>query len=365
MHAKKPEQSKKVTIRNMGNIVFHADLLAKFRAEHGDWLDRLQEDAPVYCLSKKCIQGLRHPVGNASPVLNDKEAATEAAFTDMCRSGLAIGFWRDLPVSIAYLNKKAPLRPDEKLLALNWTYAEICQAKQLMEQTDSAASRLKGYMGWLITDPEFIQARDELAERWMALDKASRPFRIVRSIRVREEPKGMKLDSKIEAQTASFQDDLNDFLDHWGLVGMETWDLPEPQGPLLPASVSNSAQAMPKHGLHIVLPVHYPLTGADDLLRQIQKLQASIAEEAGLDPSLAGLKHYEAYARMFDVAFLEETIRSRYDKKGRKKGLITAMEHTIAETLGISSNQVQKYRKAISSCRRGKRASVGWLNSRS
>ena len=142
---------------------------------------------------------------------------------------------------------------------------------------------------------------------------------------------------------------------------MLTWDLPEPQGPMLPARIPAESQAMPKHGLHLVLPVHYPLTGTDDLLRQIRQQQVYLAKEIGVDPSMAGLPHFEVYGQMLEVRLLEMTIRSRYDRPGQRQGLVTVMEHVIAETLYISVDQLQRLRKGISACRRGKRSSVKWL----
>ena len=158
-----------------------------------------------------------------------------------------------------------------------------------------------------------------------------------------------------------YQRELNAFLDRWGLMRMATWDLPEPQGPMLPAQLPMDAQAMPEHGLHIVLPVHYPLTGNDDLLRQIRQQQVQLAERTGVDPSMAGLPHFAVYGQMFEVHFLESIIKSRYGGTGRRPGFVTVAEHVIAETLSISVNQVQKLRKGISACRRGHRSSVSWL----
>ncbi len=121
---------------------------------------------------------------------------------------------------------------------------------------------------------------------------------------------------------------------------------------------------MPKHGLHLVLPIHYPLTGTDDLLRQIRQQQVDQARHLGLDTSLAGLPHYEVYAQMLEIHLLELTIRFRYGKPGRRRGLVTVMEAVMSETLHRSVDQVRKLRKGISACRAGKRSSVPWLRTR-
>ena len=110
-----------------------------------------------------------------------------------------------------------------------------------------------------------------------------------------------------------------------------------------------------------MLPTHYPLTGTDDLLHQFRQQQASLAQEQGLGASAAGLRHFDVYGQMLEVDLLERTILSRYGKPKRPRGLVTVMELSIAEALGLSSHQVQKLRKGIAACRKGKRTTVKWL----
>jgi hypothetical protein len=142
---------------------------------------------------------------------------------------------------------------------------------------------------------------------------------------------------------------------------MPTWDLPEPQGPMIPTLINASSPAMPRHGLHIVLPTHYRLTGTDDLLRRIREQQVTIAKEQKIDASAAGLPHYEAYAQMLEVHLFELTILSRYGQPRRPRGLMLALEEAIADALGLSVNQVQKLRKGIAACQKGDRSKVKWL----
>jgi hypothetical protein len=161
-----------------------------------------------------------------------------------------------------------------------------------------------------------------------------------------------------------FQKDLGDFLDHWGLLCMATWDLPKPQLPLLPASIPNESAAIPKRGLHIVLPVHYPVIGNDELLFEIRRQQVSLARECGLDDSIAALAHHQVLGQMLEVDHIERIIRSRYEDRGRNTGLVQMIKHAIADALQIRVNHVERLRKAISACKRGKRDSVSWLRSR-
>ena len=329
-----------------------------FRGSHPGWLEKWERIGPVYRLPRQSIIGLTRPPVGQRPILDETAAEVEMAFTDVCEVLKAIGYWNGRFIKAGYLVRPDPLPGRRELVELKWTSHQISSAKRLVEATDSISSRLKGCMGWLVTDPDFIQARDKLASLWNTLDEMERPFPIQRSVQF--DSPSQEAGKPGEAP-AEYQARLNAFLDRWGLTGMLTWDLPQPQGPMFPAQLPADAPAMHKHGLHLVLPIHYPLTGTDDLLQQIRHQQAQLARENGLDPSIAGLPHFEVYGQMLEVDLLEMTIRSRYGSPGRRGGFVTAMEHTIAETLRISVSQVQRLRKGISACRRGKRSSVLWL----
>lgn len=334
--------------------------LSAFRQKYRDWYDPLENAGPVYRLPAKAIEGLQKPPAKQPPIMSQREADAERAFSELCRRQKALGVWHETFVCPLYLIRPDPL-PVEMLRKLGWTPKHIQTAHSLVGKTDSVAVRLKGYVGWLLTEPAFIRGRDELASQWQALAISSRPSTLSRSLPVQTQPEDARKASKIEE---NFQQKLNAFLDLWGLTKMLTWDLPEPQGPLLPAPVAADAAAMPRHGLHIVLPIHYALTGTDDLLAQIRQQQVSLARDLGLDTTVAGLPHYEAYGQMLEIQLLELTIRSRYGKPGRRRGLVTVMEAAMAETLGRSVDQVQKLRKAITACRAGRRSSVRWLKVR-
>jgi hypothetical protein len=128
---------------------------------------------------------------------------------------------------------------------------------------------------------------------------------------------------------------------------------------LLPAN----SPAIPRHGLHLVLPIHYPLTGNDDLLRRIRQEQIALARQNNLDVSLAGLPHHDVWAQMLEVEHLEQAIRSRYGQGRQRGGFVTAMESAIAAALNLQVDHIKRLRKGISACKRGQRSSVRWLRS--
>jgi hypothetical protein len=275
----------------------------------------------------------------------------------MCQGFHAVVLWNNIFIGATYLDRP-PDPPDPVPKGLNWSGEQRMSGNALAGMTDSIAVRLKGYVGWLVTHPEFIRQRDTLASEWHALAEELRPYPIVRLLVVPEHPAGGRCVSKA---LAAYQRALNAFLDLWGLTRMLTWGLPEPQGPMLPACLPADAPAIPKHGLHLVLPAHYPLTGTDNLLLQIQQQQVALAQEQGIDSSAAGLPHFGVYGHMLEVDLLEQTIRSRYGRPKSPPGLVTALEHSIAEAMELSVDQVQRLRKGISACRKGRRATVKWL----
>jgi hypothetical protein len=220
--------------------------------------------------------------------------------------------------------------------------------------------RLKGYIGWLLTEPAFLDDCRALASRRDALPPADRPgFPLRRGLFHPSLPVDFR--ATASEAGAAFATAFFEFCDRWGLAGMASWDLPEPQGPLFPNPLPPGAPALPRQAVHLVIPVHYPLTGDDDLLTRILQEQQCLADLAGLPRSAAGLPHHKAYATILEVVHWERVITGRLGPRPRPRGFVGLLRHAIAATLGIQVDQVEKWRKAISACRRGRRDSVAAL----
>ena len=331
-------------------------LVARFRQDHPDWPD---DASPQYCLPLEVVDCLKNSLERAPPILSSAAAQLEAAFTILCSRLEAVGLWHGTTVSFRLLRKPTPPPSRAEMKRLEYSSQQILETERLIKRSTEMLSRLKGYVGWLTVDPEFRSARDKLAAQWDSLNQSEKPpLPLTRSIRL---PNAGPEVHEVSEPAALFQRDFNAFLDHWGLACMASWELPEPQGPLIPAYLPIGAPAMPKHGLHIVLPIHFPLTGADSLLSEIHRQQIILAEKTGLSTSIAGLPHHEVYSRMLEVHHLEFTIRSRYGRPGQRGGFVTLLESAIAKGLTIDVASVQRLRKGISACLRGKRNSIRWL----
>jgi hypothetical protein len=264
-------------------------------------------------------------------------------------------------VVFPFLQTPLPYPDPDLIHKAGWTPSQKAAAKKLAAKTQEISLRLKGYAGWLLTEPAFLKEVQQLASAWRTIPKNDRPgFPLGRFFQHPLLSQSRPLPSAI----AQLETHFRAFLDRWGLTKMASWDLPQPQGPLWPNLIPPEAPAQPAPGLHLFLPLHYPLQGDDDLQRQIYDFQRQRVKELGLDESLAGLPHFKAYAAMLDVLHLERAIRARLPQTHIPRGVVTAMKGAIAAALGCSEDQVEKARKAISACRRGHRHQVAWLRLR-
>lgn len=359
-HTQPPAPSAAATITNVGPL---RDWTAAWRAfcrDHSDCDMVGRRDCPLYCLPKRAIDHLaKAGVGNA-PFLSAGVAQAERAFTTLCATHQATGSWREQPIRCPYLTAPIP-RPDRsQLQAMMLTPAQQLSVQRLVQVSEETTLRLKGYVGWLLTEPTFRDCLQQLSQNWQTLADEQRPLFPLG--RINRFPASLGSET-ISEQIVVFQQDLRAFLDRWGLTQLASWDLPEPQGPFLPNPLPSGSPALPSHGVHLVLPLHYPLQGDDHLLQQIFEFQRQAAQELGMDESLAGLPHFRAYASIFDVLHLERTIRSRLDCNP-PPGFVILLEQTISTTMHCSLANVQKCRKAIKVCQRGQRSRVAWLRPR-
>jgi hypothetical protein len=166
--------------------------------------------------------------------------------------------------------------------------------------------------------------------------------------------------TEMPATTSEFARKLWQFLDLWGLRSLVTWDFPEPQEPLLP-NLLPEGPARPAHGIHLFIPIHYPMKGNDDLLGQVREYQRQKAIELGLPPGFGSISHHAQYAKIFQLIHLDLAVRSRFRDRP-PRGFVSALEAAATFCTGIESQEsVRRLWKWIRACRRGDRRTIPQL----
>lgn len=341
------------------------DRLRDLWGAHSDWVMARHRAGTVYCLPDPAIAALTIDNRLTKPPLDAGQAAAERAFTALCDDFHAVGVHHGLFVTGTQLNER-PAGLDQDLLAYakqhwGWTDANVRAIEAAFPKAATASDRVKGYVGWLLTEPAFLAEAAGVRDAWEQLPAAQRPaFPLHRPLPApRARAAGIK-----RRQVPAVQDfgtRLVAFLDKWALTQMATWDLPVAQGPMVPNLLPPTSPAFPRHGIHITLPVYYPLTGDDDLLTEVLRLQQQAAREVGIGSSAAGLPHHQAYAQLVDVLHLERAIRSRFPGLKPPRGLASRVVAAAVACLGLSEDHVTRYRKAITRCLRGERDRVPFL----
>jgi len=344
------------TITGEGGVDVEAEW-ARFASEHADWPAMARQADPLYRLPEPTIEVLSRAENPRGPFIEATAASAERDLSAICEKIGAVGFLRGRPIRHPLL---VPDRNTRALVdAMDWSPEMKADARRALALAQPAAARMKGYVGRLMTDPEFLHGVETLQKHWSELPRNERPdFPLRRAAPTIPGLVGM---TQAAPATSGFQMGLEKLLDHWGLIELATWDLPHPQGPLIPCLLPPGAPALPRHGLHIVIPLWYPMIGDDEIQKRILEQQRSIAASLELDSGIAGLPHHALYAQMLDVILLEKTIRDRYGMPPRRAGFVTRMEDAIAAGMHVSRDQIKKLRKAISMCLRGNRDKVKFL----
>jgi hypothetical protein len=333
------------------------------------WVMAAARNDTIYSLPEPAINALARGDAAGQVFLDPTQAAAEHEFTALCAEFHAIGTQAGWFVTHTPLNARA--RPDGLADLLRWAAntpkfewaaRAVAAIDSAHEKSSRAADRVKGYTGWLLTEPAFLDEVGRLRTLWGELPEQLRPgFPLYRPGAEVQDPAGPRIDARPSGSPARvFGKALVRLLDRWVLTHLATWDVPVPQGPLMPNLLPPSAPAQPRTGVHLFVPTFYPIPGTDDLATEIFQIQQRAARDFGVDGSAVGLPRHEAYAHVLDVLHLERSILARFP--GRPpRGLVDRIVRAAADHLGMQEARVRKYRKAIAQCRRGDRARVAIL----
>lgn len=338
----------------------HAHLCRALQAASPGWLEeRFAETDIIVALPRfhDRDSGLQLSWRSALTLTGEDEAA-EATLSAVCEAAGMLGISRSGFVNYWFPPPKPREgRPIPKYLLASmkehgWKDRHLHQTRRLAKLGDGLHRRLAGAAGWMISSPTFLQAREKLRVQWQELPEDRRPpLPLTRTPRLDQAPAGAK--RQRASQTTHFWRDFDRFCDEWRLLGMETWDLPNVDGPKW--SEDYPGKPVGLSGTEVLYtPWHFPVKGSDGLGEILEERNRQNAAEHGFeDPG-----RWDTYAHLLLIDFWERTIRSRYAGHQRPKGIVTKIIGLLAGLTGCDAERVKKLRLALHDRQSGKRASL-------
>lgn len=296
-----------------------------------------------FTLPKSLLEALQGHLGEDA---FDRELLTmEHILSDLCGDHTqSVGFWRRIPVVYYHLrrNRVDDLPIDEALLTemgWGWSLEEIKQMLAIGERRSKWLDQIaKGYAGWLMTHPVFLDEHDQLMDASQEfIDKWGLPYlsmaptdSIPSKMRLRPTPKRSK-----------FCNALTDFYLRWRLSGLAAPNLPAPLQPMTPMSAPNLARG-PMHqvGALFFLPDTFPIPSRDEL-RSILDAPLRVSAPAHLACWTAlvargnpAKNQIARFGRLFELQHFCRVLQSRHPRAlhRRKEGL----ELALAQFLGVN-----------------------------
>lgn len=333
------------------SVVHEARLhLADLVRDHPTWYKRHLNTEALYAIPERSVQSL-----SLVPLFDRKDLAAEREFARSCRLMSAIGMASGHAIAYALLTPGPPEVDGQTARMMGLSDRQRTEIAQLQGEVERANERLLGVAGRLVTEPAFLTEVAELREAWEALPIAGRPpFPIDRYVEIATPPSTGEC---VPGSAVAWRRKVNRVLDRWGLVSLNGWHLPMPQGPLVPSPLPAGSVAEPAHGVRIFLPLHYPLKGDDNLLHAIAAAQSAVARENGLPAGVGPVEHYQQYAQMFRLAHLELVLRGRF-VGNPPKPFVRALTGAAAVELDMSIESVSRLRKWMVACRAGRRNGI-------
>jgi hypothetical protein len=329
---------------------WHGDV-AVFDAMHRGHPFRSIE--PLYALPSDLLKSIQNFVPKW---LSAAEIAFEETLANLVARHYSFGMFCGMPVKSFLLNRtpKPIISEDQFRLAgwdrYNMTLEDVLRAVPLAdERFDPIYEQLQAYVGWLLTNQQFLAERDRLRSRWEQLVMGSIPAYPVRIADEPDEPQSMPPPQGGKDVTKNMVSEFNAFYERWQIRRLVTWDLPEPfevnlSGCPTPGGCQPENS---KFGFDLTpilrLPARYPL---QQILADIQHQETPEHLRPWLDAQDRmhddGLRHGR-FGHFFEIVFFRDTVlASRY--QDRFSGHVELLDYAFADFLGFGSDSVKKLR---------------------
>lgn len=247
-----------------------------------------------------------------------------------------------------------PVPDAQTLAALKWRVNPLQLAHKLevlQPRLQRGISALRGYVGWLMTNPQFLSERDALLRDWS--DVISDRGLLLSGPTVRQKPQNSpQIEIVYDKRSKEYVDALDKFFKRWRLLHLVTPELPEPLSPQI-GDVDVASLLTNRAGCGVVSfqPDTMPIPPRDDLRDSIEDARAG-PDQVHLGEWLAMVhksKESRNAIRGFEIKFVLNhywnVIRSRYATLF--DGNIGNVEKSLAEFLKLKISAVRNHRRVI------------------
>ncbi|HUQ69393.1 MAG TPA: hypothetical protein VM165_07720 [Planctomycetaceae bacterium] len=224
-------------------------------------------------------------------------------------------------------------QPDAKELCPPPSQVTIGLAAERQQLQQRVNQRLRGFAGWLVTNPDYHREMVNLEQTWRTWSDVL-PQTPDSAALASSPPKGLS-GPKLSA-LSRLRRRAMDFLARWNLLRLETWDIPIPVSPVLFTGDVLPRNELQAQGISLFIP--WSLLADRDLKvdevvayhRQRQELGALTEWMKGRHPKEWGV---DRYAKLFLLyVYLERAIRPRYGD--RLRGHVGQLDLAFREYFG-------------------------------
>jgi hypothetical protein len=324
----------------------------EIKARHSLWVrSRLRESDVIYRLPACVLPTLQLNLG-----LSADDLSAETQFDELFLRFRAVAVCNDRPILYRWLLPPLSPFPKEQLegmLKLGWTAEQIRKVPRTVQFADDISMRVQSIAGRRICNPEFLAERDRLRIEWLALpDNHRRQLPLLRTLKLSQCVDWLEAKAAPKA-LAAFLRMFDDFCTKWHLLGMPTWDLPDPVGPMWPEMISK-AQSDSDDSLVLRSPYDFPILDSDG----VGPVAREQHEQAAKSRGITDLKRWQTYARLLEIDHWERVLTMRYRDYKRPRNWINFLEATIGELMDRDAERIQKHRKQMRALKHGKRKTL-------
>ncbi len=304
-----------------------------------------------FTLPRQLLEGIERHVGQGalSPDLRDLEFNLSGICHD---PRIQVGFWNGRPILNDHVEEPLPpiKLPQTEIDALNWdlNVAQVDRGMVVgMERIRWISNVARAYVGWLITNRQFVEEHDVLITTWgpqileWHLESAGQLL-----VATGPTPFPQVAVEEVAGRRA-FDDAVRAFLIRWRLLKIAALDMPIPHLPLMSGSVPISIlDQMARAGGVFSYPDIFPVPARDELRNMIIDTGRSQGDSDHLaewrkksSPRNPAKNQLERFARIRTLCHYWRVLHARHAATLKRK--TDGLNHALGEYFGVGEKTIR------------------------